>query len=191
MSSSSRSTSTKVSTGLSLSENYYLRNYYQSNTSAIKTSNRKKMSKLELGYEDSRALKRAGGRISNFRFDETENEESIQNSVLAYVETYNNAITSAKSDSSLRKYASELKAYVQKNEDKLSDIGIEINRDGTMKASKNLLKCADLDEIKELFSEDSEFSHRISKISRKINRSAGESIRIAMTGTGMNINITL
>lgn len=181
----------RISTGLALSQDYYLRNFYTANTNASKTSYRKNLSKLELSYEDSRALRKAASRISSFKFDETDNEESIQNSVMAYVDTYNNAINSSKSDSSLRRYANELKSYVQKNSDKLSDIGIEINRDGTMKASKNLLEVADLEDIKELFGDESEFSDHISKISRKINRSAGESIRASMTGTGMNINIIL
>ena len=48
-----------VSSGVSLSTNYFMNNFYASNRSVIKTSGRSDYTKLELSYEDSRALTRA------------------------------------------------------------------------------------------------------------------------------------
>ena len=48
--------STKVSSGVSLSTNYFLRNFYTNNQKAAKTSGRSGYSNVELSYEDSRAL---------------------------------------------------------------------------------------------------------------------------------------
>ena len=46
----------KVSSGLSLSTNYFMRNYYANNRDVIKTSGRNDYTKIELSFEDSRAL---------------------------------------------------------------------------------------------------------------------------------------
>ena len=48
-----------ISSGVSLSKDYFLRNYYQNNRSAVKTSGRNELTKSELSYEDSVALRRA------------------------------------------------------------------------------------------------------------------------------------
>ena len=55
----------KVSSGLSLSTNYFMRNYYANNRDVIKTSGRNDYTKIELSFEDSRALTRASKRLLN------------------------------------------------------------------------------------------------------------------------------
>lgn len=60
--------STKVSSGVSLSTNYFLRNFYTNNQKAAKTSGRSGYSNVELSYEDSRALNRAAKRLSKSDF---------------------------------------------------------------------------------------------------------------------------
>ena len=53
----------KVSSGLSLSTNYFMRNYYANNRDVIKNSGRNDYTKIELSFEDSRALTRASKRL--------------------------------------------------------------------------------------------------------------------------------
>lgn len=55
----------KVSSGLSLSTNYFMRNYYANNRDVIKNSGRNDYTKIELSFEDSRALTRASKRLLN------------------------------------------------------------------------------------------------------------------------------
>ena len=44
----------KVSSGLSLSTNYFMRNYYANNRDVIKTSGRNDYTKIELSFEENK-----------------------------------------------------------------------------------------------------------------------------------------
>ena len=55
----------KISSGLSLSSNYFMRNFYANNRNVIKSSGRNDYTKIELSFEDSRALTRASKRLLN------------------------------------------------------------------------------------------------------------------------------
>ena len=67
--------SIKVSSGISLSTNYFLRNFYTNNQKAAKTSGRSGYSNVELSYEDSRALNRAAKRLSKSDFGSDTDEK--------------------------------------------------------------------------------------------------------------------
>ena len=92
--------STKVSSGVSLSTNYFLRNFYTNNQKASKSSNRSAFSNVELSYEDSRALSRAAKRLSknDYGSDKDEKDSDLNDTsraaIEAFVDTYNNTITS-------------------------------------------------------------------------------------------------
>ena len=60
----------KVSSGLSLSSNYFMRNFYANNRNVIKTSGRNDYTKIELSFEDSRALTRASDYEKELHFGE-------------------------------------------------------------------------------------------------------------------------
>ena len=106
--------STKVSSGVSLSTNYFLRNFYTNNQKASKSSNRSAFSNVELSYEDSRALSRAAKRLSknDYGSDKDEKDSDLNDTsraaIEAFVDTYNNTITSGKSSSDY-----ETKRYVK------------------------------------------------------------------------------
>lgn len=95
--------STKVSSGLNLSTDYFMRNFYANNRNAIKSSGRIDFSNVELSYEDSRALSRAAKRLlvndygSGSETDDSDISETTKASIEAFVNTYNNAIDSGKS----------------------------------------------------------------------------------------------
>ena len=61
---------------------------------------------------------------------------------MALVDTYNNSIDSASNSSStsMKRYAKQLKKLASKYTDELEDIGITINKDGTLKANEELVK---------------------------------------------------
>ena len=91
-----------VSSGVSLSTNYFMNNFYASNRSVIKTSGRSDYTKLELSYEDSRALTRAAKRLlkNDYGSDTDEKDKAIsdttRSALTAFIDTYNNTVDSSK-----------------------------------------------------------------------------------------------
>lgn len=127
--------STRVSSATNLSATYFMRNFYSNNRDAMKSSKRKEYSITELAYDDSTALHRAAKKLKNYKYSDDENTDNIRQTVMALVDTYNNSIDSASnsSSSSMKRYAKQLKKLAGKYSDELENIGITINKDGTLK----------------------------------------------------------
>ena len=181
-------------TGISLSSNYYLRNFYVSNRDASSSSKRKEMSTGTLSKADASALHRAVKKLRNFDFsDDTSDGANIYGSVSAFVETYNNALTSSNSssDSSLARYAKYLKNLSKEYSSQLKDVGITVNSDGSLSANENLLKSADVSDIKKLFSNDAEYNTKISRYAKRMAEKADNLIYTEQTGAGSHINISI
>lgn len=169
--------STKVSSGVSLSTNYFLRNFYTNNQKAAKTSGRSGYSNVELSYEDSRALNRAAKRLSksDFGSDTDEKDDDLNDTskaaIEAFVDTYNYTVTSGKSSSDYetKRYVKQLNTLSKKHADELEDLGITINSDGTLDLNKDLLKTANNSKARKLLSPDQEYPQKLVKLSRKMN----------------------
>ena len=102
----------KVSSGVTLTADFYLNNFYQANRSARKASERSKLTTSELSYEDARALKRAVGKLGSYDFSDEENIENIYSTIKAFADTYNNTLTSSAESGNpdLSKYSRQLKS---------------------------------------------------------------------------------
>lgn len=184
--------STRVSSGTSLSSTYYLRNFYDNNTSAMKASSRSSFTKTELAYDDSLALHRAARKLKNYKYSDEENSDNIAGTVMAFVSTYNNSIDSANdtSSSSMKRYSKLLKKLASKYSDELEDIGITIDKDGSLNANETLVKKADMDTFKKVFGKDSDFTSSIYRISRQMSNSSYDDYYTSLR-TGSNINLTI
>ncbi len=185
-------TFTGESSATNLTSDFFLQNYYKHNRNAIKVSVRKEYNQCELSYEDSLALKRAAAKLGSFSYTEEDNGENMVNSILAFADTYNNAIESTSStDSDTYRQNRQLKALSQKYEEELEDLGITIEKDGTLSVNENLLRSASYDEAKTLFGDDASYIKNIRNIARRINTNSYEEIYTYMTGNGGRLNITL
>jgi ElaB/YqjD/DUF883 family membrane-anchored ribosome-binding protein len=183
-----------VSSGVSLTSDFYLSNFYQANRSARKTSGRKDLTTNELSYEDARALKRAVNRLGSIEFTDDENIDNIYSAITAFADTYNNTLssTSKSSDSDLSKYSKQLKSLAKKYSDDLESIGITVEKDGSLTVNDSLLKLKDVDDLKEAFtSDDSRFIKKTNSIARKLKSNSYDTLYQEMTGNGGQINITL
>ena len=186
------SSSSRVSSGVNLTSNFFLQNFYKNNRNAIKVSTRSEYSRTELSYEDSRALKRAAAKLASFDYTEDENEENIINTVQAFVKTYNYTIESSSSDSSeTYRQNRQLKALTQKYEAELKDLGISIEKDGKLSVSDNILKASSKKELRKVFSEDSDYVRNIRTIARRMNSTSYDEVYAQMTGAGGRLNIIL
>lgn len=186
--------STISGTGISLSSSYYLRNFYVSNRDATSSSKRKEMTNSTLSKADADALHRAARKLRNFNFsDDTTDGANIYASVTAFVEVYNNTLTSStsSSDSSLERYAKYLKNLSKEYTKELKDVGITVNSDGSLSANDNLLKSAKVSDMKKLFSQDAEYGSKVSRYAKRMTEKAENLLFTEQTGIGSYINLTL
>ena len=99
-----------IGSGTTLSSKYYLRSFYRSNREAGTSSKRREFSGNQLALADGRALRQAVRRLTSSDFSDDQ-DANTRNSVLAYIQTYNNMLSSAgrSSDRTLERSAKQLK----------------------------------------------------------------------------------
>lgn len=188
-----------VSSGVSLSTNYFLNNFYENNRSVSKSSGRSDYTKLELSYEDSRALTRAAKRLlkNDYGSDTDEKDTAISNTtrsaLTAFVDTYNNTVDSSKTstDHDTKYQLKKMKAYLHKYSDELEHIGISMESDGKLKINEDLLKTAKNSKVRKIFSSDQEFSKKFLNLSKKAHSAVESDIYSQINGKGLHVNIAL
>ena len=179
-------------TAISLSESFYLRSFYKSNKDAATSSKRKEMSSSKLSQADAEALRKVLRKLRDFNLnDDTEDGANIYSSVSAFLETYNNALNSCGNSSNykMQRYAKQLKSLAKEYAKELKDIGISINSDGSLKKNDNLLKSADVSDIRDLFSQNADFSTKVSRQAKRIATTASDLVYTELTQKGANINM--
>ena len=188
-----------VSSGVSLSTNYFLNNFYENNRSVSKSSGRSDYTKLELSYEDSRALTRAAKRLlkNDYGSDTDEKDTAIsdttRSALTAFVDTYNNTVDSSKTstDHDTKYQLKKMKAYLHKYSDELEHIGISMESDGKLKINEDLLKTAKNSKVRKIFSSDQEFSKKFLNLSKKAPSAVESDIYSQINGKGLHVNIAL
>ena len=188
-----------VSSGVSLSTNYFLNNFYENNRSVSKSSGRSDYTKLELSYEDSRALTRAAKRLlkNDYGSDTDEKDTAIsdttRSALTAFVDTYNNTVDSSKTstDHDTKYQLKKMKAYLHKYSDELEHIGISMESDGKLKINEDLLKTSKNSKVRKIFSSDQEFSKKFLNLSKKAHSAVESDIYSQINGKGLHVNIAL
>lgn len=118
-------------------------------------------------------------------YTNTENGQSATDKVVAamknYVSDYNSVVTAAKRSTLTGKtaYVANMMSSTSANAEKLSELGVTINANGTLQLDEGKLKGVDVSKVQELFSNDDIMSYG-SKISS----------RIQFAGTTTNTNTT-
>lgn len=91
-------------------------------------------------------------------YTDTSNGQSAADKVVsamkAYVSDYNNVVSAAKGSTLTNKtaYVANMMSSTASNADKLSEIGVTINPNGTLELNEAKLKAADISKVQELFS---------------------------------------
>lgn len=163
--------STYAGTGITLSSNYYLRNFYVANRNARTSSKRKDMDNSELTLADGMALRRAVKKLNSLEFTD-EKDSDIRSSVKAFIETYNNAIdsTADSTDHTLNRTMKQLKSIAKDYASDLDKIGVTVNDDGTLTRRDTLFSTASLSKFEKLFSSDSDFVQQTLACAKRIER---------------------
>ena len=183
-----------ANTAVSLSESYYLRSFYKANRDAANTSKRGEFSGSKLSQADAEALRTAVRKLRNFDMeDDTDDGADIYASVAAFLKTYNNALSSTggSDDYSLKRYAKQLKNLAKDHADELKDIGVTVKSDGTLEKNDNLLKAANVSDIRKLFDDGASFTTKCSNYAKRIYAKSADLIYTELTQKGQTINLTL
>lgn len=156
------------------SYDFLLRGFYSSNRYARKADNRISIPSPELASVDSEALKKICENLRKLNYENTDtsNGEVIFKNAKAFVETYNNLITSSDACDSdkLNRMMKNLKKYVKENKANLEEIGITYTSSGKLTLDEDDLKSASLKKVKNLFSKNGDFTSTIADFSKKVFR---------------------
>lgn len=157
----------------SLSSSFYLGKYYSPNREAKKSSGRTDISDSLLVSYDTKALNKfiKDVRTLNFNAEQSNADSNLKGKVGAFVSIYNNFKSStAKSTSYDVTYRANKISKLTKSQSKaLEKIGITVKSDSTLEIDEDKLKNAKIDDVKNLFSNSSDFMKQIKKSVSKIN----------------------
>lgn len=127
-------------------------------------------SKLSTGLS---SLSGSVSKLQNENTFKSENGESASDKVVAamknFVTDYNNVVSAAKKSTLANKtsYVANMMDSTAANSEKLSELGVTINANGTLQLNETKLKAADVSKVQELFSKDDVMSYG-SKISSRL-----------------------
>lgn len=105
-------------------------------------------------------------------YTDTANGQSAADKVVSamknYVSNYNNAVNAAKGSTLTSKtaYVANIMRSTAANADKLSEIGVTVNADGTIELNEAKLKATDVSKVQELFSSEDIMSYGSTVASR-------------------------
>lgn len=105
-------------------------------------------------------------------YTDTENGQSatakISSAMKNFVSQYNDVVNAAKKSTLTNKtaYVANMMKATAENADKLSEIGVTINTNGTLEFNENKLKSTEFSKVQELFSADNNMSYGSTVMSR-------------------------
>ncbi|MGN0484235.1 MAG: hypothetical protein ACI4HI_11865 [Lachnospiraceae bacterium] len=144
-----------ITVGASMGKDYFLRNYYKTNTDARKKATRTTMSTSKKSEADTEALKRALKDLEKVDYENTEKDGELYNKFLAFVSTYNNTIESngekGKSSSEWKRMQKQMKQVTEKYKDAFSEMGVTVQKDGTLKLEEGIGDKFSIERMKTLF----------------------------------------
>lgn len=185
----------KVSTGTTLSQTFYMRNFYENNSKAMSSSSRKSVGNTSLSNSDIRALTRAAKKLLKFDYDneypkDDKGNSSVTNAVKAYVDIYNNTLSSGTKteDPDLKRYVGQLKKYTRSHKSELESMGLKVNSDGSLTSKDSMLTSVNQEKIKKAFSKESGYMKQIQRVARSFQSKTDELLFVEATGTGSRVN---
>ena len=119
----------------------------------------------------------AANNKTNTNEKNTAANSTAKKSLKDFVSAYNDAVTSSKksTQNNLSKNVANIMKAAKENEDKFKELGVNINKDGTMTIDEKKLNEADDERIEELFDGDKAMSFG-SKAASSLNRAASYTV---------------
>lgn len=109
-----------------------------------------------------------------------------------YVSNYNNLVTAAKGSTLTSKtsYVANVMSSTAANADKLAEIGVKVNANGTLTLNEAKLKATDASKVKDLFSKDNYMSYGSTVASRLHFASVGSTTSTSSTSSADSTDST-
>lgn len=149
-----------------------LRVFYGRYSPLVKGSPRNDASTGVLSFADSSALRNAIRKLQDYDFQES-SEEQVQEKVTAFADSINNTLSSASKYSGstpVKNAVSKIKQLNQEYSSQLKQIGITVNKDGTMSVYESAAKNYSRDRYSEFFDKDSKYLNDLYDAAKKISR---------------------
>ena len=150
---------------------------YSGNTLFRDENYRKNRKGHDLVSADRKALSRALDQLGTLDFDTEEQTDAknIYNTITSYLDVYNNAVSSTTNSgkSQIERIGKQMRALMKEYDQELSDIGIDIKSDGTVKINTTELKKATTVKVAKVFGNDeyiSDMSRLMKRLRNQVNR---------------------
>ena len=132
---------------------------------------RKNSSNHDVVSADRKAMVRALERLEQLDFESTDEDDtmSIYNTVTAYLDIYNHAVSSTNDSGSsdIRRTGKNMKELMKEYSSSLETLGIQVKSDGTVKIDKSELKKATTRQVQKVFG-NSEYASGMNKLMKKL-----------------------
>lgn len=159
-------------TTISYSYDYYLRNIYSSNRFARKSENRTSLKPTELVQADSDAIQKISDKLRDLEYS-SDTADDIYTNVKAFIETYNNLISSTNSGSNqISRIKSQITSLTKEQKDDLESMGISIGANGKLTMDKTEFGKCSASKIERFFGKDSEYTAKLKTYAQKAKRIA-------------------
>lgn len=160
----------------------YLRNNYSAYRQLSIKANREEATQRQLSTADSLALKKAVRSLSDYNYNDGEDDDTDEENIKfyktlkAFADTYNYTYDSSSSSSSdsIKSLSKKMKSFASKYEDELKDLGVTFNSKGYMEVSASAIDNIKESTYGEYFSKKSayksSFLDDLKDVSQKIYR---------------------
>lgn len=165
-----------IQVGAAAGKDYFLRSYYSSNRDARKKTTRSNMNTYTKTTADTQALTKALKDLQKIDYDNTEKDGEVYNKMLAFVSAYNNTMESgSEGDEDIKHLQKSMKKITQKYEKQWKELGVTLQKDGTMKLADNSGDKFSLSKMKELFSKkSSNYAEELARCAQKMKKQADD-----------------
>lgn len=175
-----------------ISANYVLRTAYAGNTNFKNDDFRRGSSNHDTVAADRKAMVKGLDMLEKLDFSnkEQENTKNIYNTVKSFIGIYNNSVSSTKNSASkaIVKTSGEMKELAKKYEKELSEMGISVKSDGSLKVDEKKFKVATTADVKKVFSSSSDFPKDMKKIMKKLRDQVSRDVSVAPKSSGSTID---
>ena len=158
--------------GIIINNSLSLRVFYGRYSPLVKGAPRNEASKGTLSFADASALRNAVRKLQDYDFEEAP-EAQAQEKVTAFADAINNTLSSASKytgSTPVKNAVSKIKQLNQEFSSQLKQIGITVNKDGTMSVYESAVKNYSRERYSEFFNKDSKYLNDLYDAAKKITR---------------------
>lgn len=158
---------------ISVTNSLTLRLYYGRYSSLVKGSTRNNVPSGTLSMADASALRNAIRKLQDYDFAEA-SEAQVQEKLTAFADSINNTLTSAAkysgNDTSVKNAVSKIKNLNSSYSSQLKQMGITVNKDGTMSVYESAAKNYSRNRFTDFFTSDNKYLNDLYDAAKRITR---------------------